>query len=141
VREAVAGGARLLTGGEPIGERAYAPTILRDPPSDSRVSTEEIFGPVIAVAGVASLEEAIARANALPYAFQSAVFTRDVDLALRTARRLDASAVMVNDHTAFRVDWMPFAGLRRSGLGVGGIPYTFRDMRIEKMIVIRTPGL
>ena len=105
------------------------------------MSTEEIFGPVVAVSGVASLEEAIARANALPYAFQSAVFTRDIDTAMRTARRLDASAVMVNDHTAFRVDWMPFAGLRRSGLGVGGIPHTFGDMRIEKMIVIRTPGL
>jgi acyl-CoA reductase-like NAD-dependent aldehyde dehydrogenase len=141
VKEAVAGGAAVLAGGEPIGERAYAPTILRDPPPGCRVSTEEIFGPVVAVSGVASLEEAIARANALPYAFQSAVFTRDIDTAMRTARRLDASAVMVNDHTAFRVDWMPFAGLRRSGLGVGGIPHTFRDMRIEKMIVIRTPGL
>jgi acyl-CoA reductase-like NAD-dependent aldehyde dehydrogenase len=141
VKEAVAGGAAVLAGGEPIGERAYAPTILRDPPPRCRVSTEEIFGPVVAVSGVASLEEAIARANALPYAFQSAVFTRDIDTAMRTARRLDASAVMVNDHTAFRVDWMPFAGLRRSGLGVGGIPHTFRDMRIEKMIVIRTPGL
>ena len=48
---------------------------------------------------------------------------------------VDASAVMVNDHTAFRVDWMPFAGLRQSGLGVGGIPYTFRDMQIEKLFV------
>ena len=48
---------------------------------------------------------------------------------------LDGSAVMVNDHTAFRVDWMPFAGLRQSGLGVGGIPYTFRDMTIEKLFV------
>jgi acyl-CoA reductase-like NAD-dependent aldehyde dehydrogenase len=131
----------LWAGGERIGQRAYAPTILRDPPPRCRVSTEEIFGPVVAVSGVASLEEAIVRANALPYAFQSAVFTRDIDTAMRTARRLDASAVMVNDHTAFRVDWMPFAGLRRSGLGVGGIPHTFRDMRIEKMIVIRTPGL
>ncbi len=47
--------------------------------------------------------------------------------------RLDASAVMLNDHTAFRVEWMPFAGLRQSGLGVGGIPCTFRDMQIEKL--------
>ena len=54
---------------------------------------------------------------------------------MRAYQRLDASAVMVNDHTAFRVDWMPFAGLRESGLGVGGIPYTFHDMPIEKMFV------
>ena len=52
-----------------------------------------------------------------------------------------ASAVMVNDHTAFRVDWMPFAGLKHSGYGVGGIPYTFRDMQVEKMMVIRSPSL
>ena len=77
------------------------------------------------------LDEAIAQANSLPFAFQAAVFTRDLDTALRAARRLDASAVMVNDHTAFRVDWMPFAGLKESGLGVGGIPYTMEEMQIE----------
>jgi len=53
----------------------------------------------------------------------------------RAYHLLDASAVIVNDHTAFRVDWMPFAGLRQSGLGVGGIPYSFRDMQFEKMFV------
>ncbi len=56
-------------------------------------------------------------------------------------KKLDASAVMVNEHTAFRVDWMPFAGLRESGLGIGGIPHTFRDMQIEKMIVIHSKSL
>ena len=73
--------------------------------------------------------------------FQAAVFTRDLETALRACRRLDASAVMVNDHTAFRVDWMPFAGLGKSGLGIGGIPYTMRDMQIKKMIVIRSNEL
>jgi acyl-CoA reductase-like NAD-dependent aldehyde dehydrogenase len=60
---------------------------------------------------------------------------------MRAYRRLDASAVMVNDFTAFRVDWMPFAGLRQSGLGVGGIPHTYRDMQVEKMMVVRSPEL
>ncbi len=69
------------------------------------------------------------------------MFTRDLELALRASRRLDASAVMVNEHTAFRVDWMPFAGLRQSGLGTGGIPYTMDDMRVEKMTVIKSPEL
>ena len=55
--------------------------------------------------------------------------------------RIDAAAVMVNDHAAFRVDWMPFAGLRGSGYGTGGIPYTFRDMQVEKMTVIRSAVL
>ena len=76
------------------------------------------------------------RANDLPWAFQAAVFTRDMETAMQASHALDASAVMVNEHTAFRVDWMPFAGLRQSGLGVGGIPYTWRDMQVQKMIVL-----
>jgi acyl-CoA reductase-like NAD-dependent aldehyde dehydrogenase len=65
------------------------------------------------------------------------VFARDIDAALKAARTLDASAVLINDHTAFRTDWMPFAGRHRSGYGVGGIPYTMHDMTQEKMIVLR----
>ena len=70
-------------------------------------------------------------------AFQAAVFSRNIDTALRVYRRLDASAVMVNDHTAFRDDVMPFAGLSASGLGVGGIPYTIEEMQFEKMLVLK----
>ena len=141
VREAIDGGAERLSGGEPTSASCYAPTVLFNPPADAKVSTHEIFGPVICVYPYDELDEAINRANALPVAFQAAVFTRDLDAALRASRLLDASAVMVNDHTAFRVDWMPFAGLRRSGLGVGGIPYTMSDMQIEKMVVVRSPEL
>lgn len=141
VQEAVSGGAQLLSGGEPVSASCYAPTVLFDPPADAKVSTLEIFGPVICVYPYDDLDEAIARSNSLPLAFQAAVFTRDLDTALRASRRLDASAVMVNDHTAFRVDWMPFAGLKKSGLTVGGIPYTMNDMQVEKMVVIRSPEL
>ena len=83
------------------------------------------------------IDQAITAANSLDVSFQAAVFTRSIETALRCYQRLDGSAVMLNDHTAFRADWMPFAGLRRSGLGVGGIPYTFRDMQIEKMCIIK----
>ncbi len=141
VDEAIAAGARCLTGGKALSERCYAPTVLFAPPVDSRVSRQEIFGPVICVYPYRDLDSAIERANALPYAFQAAVFTKDIDLALQGAARLAASAVMINDHTAFRVDWMPFAGLRESGLGVGGIPHTFHDMRAEKLIVLRSTHL
>jgi acyl-CoA reductase-like NAD-dependent aldehyde dehydrogenase len=119
----------------------YAPTVLLDPPADTRVMSHEVFGPVVCVSTFDELDDAIVRANALPYAFQAAVFTRDLDTALRTSRRLNASAVMINDHTAFRVDWMPFAGLRESGFGTGGIPYTMEDMQVQKMIVIRSKEL
>jgi acyl-CoA reductase-like NAD-dependent aldehyde dehydrogenase len=134
-------GAKVLAGGARISESCYAPTVLFDPPDEAKVSRQEIFGPVVSVFPYEDLSEAIARANSLPFAFQAAVFTRDLDTALFAARRIDASAVMINQHTAFRVDWMPFAGLRESGLGVGGIPHTFRDMQIEKMIVIRSKAL
>lgn len=141
VREAADGGAEVLTGGEKLSDRCYAPTVLFDPPPDARVSSLEIFGPVVCIYPYDDLDDAIARANALPMAFQAAVFTRDLDTALRATRRLDAAAVIVNDHTAFRVDWMPFGGLRESGLGVGGIPYTMADMQIEKLVVIRSAQL
>ena len=125
----------MLCGGEPLSATCYAPTVLLEPPRECRVSTQEAFGPVVCVYAYDELDEAIGRANALPWAFQAAVFTRDYATAMHAYAGLDASAVMLNDHTAFRVDWMPFAGLRQSGLGVGGIPYTFREMQIEKMFV------
>ncbi len=141
VDEAVGAGAELLCGGKALSETCYAPTVLLDPPDDARVSTHEVFGPVVCVYGYDEVDAAIARANALPYSFQAAVFTRSLDTALRVTRRIDAATVMVNDHTAFRVDWMPFAGLRESGHGIGGIPYTMEDMQVEKMIVIRSAEL
>ena len=141
VKEAVDEGGELLTGGEALSETCYAPTVLYDPAADARVSTLEIFGPVVCVYPYDDLDDAIARSNSLRYAFQASVFTSDLDTALRASHRLDASAVMVNDHPAFRVDWMPFAGLRESGLGVGGIPYTMKDMQIKKMMVIRSKEL
>ena len=115
--------------------------MLWDPPADAKVSNQEIFGPVICVYPYDDLDAAIAQANALPFAFQTAVFTRDLETALRVYRNAAASAVMVNDHTAFRVDGMPFAGLRQSGLGVGGIGHTIADMQIEKMMVIKSGQL
>ena len=121
-----------------ISERAYAPTVLLNPGGDCKVSTAEIFGPVVCVYAYDEMDDAIARANALPYSFQAAVFTRSIETALRATGRLDAATVMVNDHTAFRVDWMPFAGLRESGYGIGGIPYTFDDMQVEKLTVLRS---
>jgi acyl-CoA reductase-like NAD-dependent aldehyde dehydrogenase len=137
VAEARDAGATITTGGERISERVYAPTVIVDPPGTIRVSREEVFGPVTCVYPYTSLDEAVARTNSLPVAFQAAVFSRDIDVAMKAARLLEASAVLVNDHTAFRVDWMPFAGRRQSGYGVGGIPCTMRDMSQEKMIVLR----
>lgn len=141
VQEAVSDGAACLTGAERVGSSCYAATILLDPPEYSKVSQQEIFGPVICLYRYTNADDAVVKANALPFAFQASVWTRDLDFALRTSQRLDASTVMVNDHTAFRVDWMPFAGLRVSGHGVGGISYSMHDMQVEKMTVIHSKTL
>jgi len=141
VQEAVQGGARLMTGGKAVSDTAYANTLLYDPPADATISRKEVFGPAVCVYPYDDIDDAIDRANSLDYAFQAAVCTSSLETALRAFRRLDASAVMVNDHTAFRVDWMPFAGLRQSGHGVGGIHHTMHDMQIEKMLVLRSKNL
>ncbi|MDY0981754.1 MULTISPECIES: aldehyde dehydrogenase family protein [Stenotrophomonas] len=137
IDEAVKGGATLATGGKRLSETTLQPTVLLNPADDARVTTQEVFGPVVAVYRYSELDEAIARANSLPTAFQASIFAQDIDVAMRAANRLDASAVMINDPTAFRTDWMPFAGRRESGYGTGGIPYTMRDMSQEKMILMR----
>lgn len=137
VEDAVAEGASLATGGQRLGERLYQPTVLLEPSPASLVSTSEIFGPVTCIYGFTEIGDAINRANSLPFAFQASIFSRDIDVALYAARHLAASAVMLNDHTAFRTDWMPFAGRKQSGLSIGGIPYTMNDMLQSKMIVLR----
>ena len=134
----MAKGADLITGGKKISPSLYECTVLYNPSEDSIINSNEVFGPVVCVYSYKELDDAIAAANSLPFAFQAAVFTKDIDTSMCAYNRLAASAVMVNDHTAFRVDGMPFAGLKHSGLGVGGIPYTMDDMQIEKMMVIKS---
>ena len=141
VEAAVAGGAKLLCGGEKLTPTTYAPTVLLDPPDDADVSQNEIFGPVVCVYSCDDIDAGIARANGVPFSFQSAVFTQNLETALRVYARINGSAVMVNDHTAFRVDWMPFAGLGVSGHGVGGMPGSMHEMQIEKMMVLRSNEL
>ncbi|MEH6497447.1 MAG: aldehyde dehydrogenase family protein [Pseudomonas marincola] len=137
VEEAVSGGADIIGGGKKLSDTTYEPTVLLNPSPDARVSTTEIFGPVVCVYGYETMSQAFDQANALPYAFQSSVFTKNLNVAMQAVQQLDASAVMVNDHTAFRVDWMPFAGRRQSGYNTGGIGHTMRDMTQEKMAVIK----
>jgi acyl-CoA reductase-like NAD-dependent aldehyde dehydrogenase len=141
VQEAIAGGAKLLCGGHKLTETTYAPTVLQNPSVSAKVSQEEVFGPVVALYTYDDIDDAIAQANAPDVFFQAAIFTRNLDTALSVSRRLHGMAVMVNDHSAFRVDWMPFGGHRQSGLGAGGIGHSMRDMTLERMVVFRSRGL
>jgi acyl-CoA reductase-like NAD-dependent aldehyde dehydrogenase len=137
VEEATSTGARLAVGGRRLSETAFEPTVLLGPAASAKVSRDEVFGPVVCVWPYTELDEAIARANAVPFAFQASVFTIKLDVALRFADRIDAASVMVNDHTAFRTDWMPFAGRRHSGYGIGGIGWTMHELTQHKMVVFR----
>lgn len=137
VTEAISEGAECLTGGSPLSETHYPPTVLLRPSASSTVSTSEIFGPVVCLYSYTEINDAIARANSLPYAFQAAVFTNNIHTAQHCATELDATAVMINDHTAYRADWMPFGGRKESGLGLGGIPHSIHEMTQEKLIVTK----
>jgi len=136
VIEAVLSGGEILCGGKRISDTLYEPTIILDPGEDARVSKQEIFGPVVCFYSYSSLDDAIKKANALPYSFQSAIFTKNINTAFYAVKKLKAEAVMINDHTAFRVDWMPFGGSEQSGLGTGGIGYSIKDMSREKLMVL-----
>ncbi len=137
VNEAVAGGATLLTGGQRLEHQSYAATLLDAPRADAKVLNEEVFGPVVSLLPVASLDAAVHEANRSRWAFQAAVFSNSLDNAMKVARGLDAAAVMINDHTAFRADWMPFGGRHESGLGTGGLGYAVRDLCTQKLIVMK----
>ena len=141
VNEAIQSGATLLCGGKRISESCYAPTILLNPPKKSKVSTSEVFGPVVCIYTYNEIEDAFKEANSLDFSFQAAIFTKNIDTALLAVKRLNATAVMVNDHTAFRVDWMPFGGAKASGLGLGGISYSMEEMSKEKLMVIKSSVL
>jgi len=138
VNEAISKGTKVLCGGKRISATCFEPTVLFNPPLDVKVSTHEIFGPVVCIYPYTDRNEAIKIANSLDVHFQAAVFTKNIDIALDTVKKLNATAVMVNDHTAFRVDWMPFGGRDNSGIGMGGIPYSMHEMTREKLMVIKS---
>ena len=138
VQEAISEGAELICGGNPLPNHCFEATILLNPSGQSKVSKLEVFGPVVCIYSCTNIDDAITLANSLEVHFQASIFTKDLDVALGTVKKLNAAAVMVNDHTAFRVDWMPFGGRDASGIGVGGIQYSMHEMTREKLMVIKS---
>jgi acyl-CoA reductase-like NAD-dependent aldehyde dehydrogenase len=135
IQQAAARGATVLAGGERDGP-VLAPALLRDPPPDSRIMTQEIFAPAVALAGVASLDEAIDLVNAGEYGLQAGVFTQDLDAAFHAARRLRVGGVMINDTSSYHADAMPYGGVKDSGYGLEGPRYAVQDMTDPRIIVL-----
>lgn len=135
VDEAVAAGARLLTGGTRDGA-TVAPTVLADVPADAKVSCEEVFGPVMIVQTVSGVDEAFAAVNDSKYGLQAGVFTRSLDAAFRANRELEVGGVIIGDVPSYRADQMPYGGVKDSGVGREGIRSAIADLTYEKVMVL-----
>lgn len=135
VREALSAGARLLAGGRRTGSLLDA-TVLADVHAEMRVCSEEVFAPVAAVQTFSDFREALALANDTRFGLQAGLFTRELGRAILALRELDYGGVIVNDSPAFRVDNMPYGGVKESGAGREGVRHAMEEMTEPRLIVI-----
>lgn len=134
-REAVDQGARILAGGARQGA-VLQPTVLTDVRPAMRVMCEEIFAPVLSIIPFDTLEEAIDQVNATEFGLAAGLFTQDIQKALQSAARLHVGVVHLNDASSSRVDLIPFAGVKDSGVGVEGPKYAMREMTEERLVTV-----
>lgn len=139
IDEAIKAGAKLILGNEVSGPSSQflSPTILSNVPRDCRLMTDEVFGPVVCINSYDDEAELLSYLNANSYVFEAAVFTKDITSALNWALELSSMTVVINDHNAYRVDWMPFGGHGLSGLGMGGVRYAVEEQTRLKQIIIK----
>jgi acyl-CoA reductase-like NAD-dependent aldehyde dehydrogenase len=135
VGEAVASGAKVATGGAQR-DGLLLPTVLTDVTPDMKVCSQEVFGPVVAVQRYAHIDEAFRLANDSRYGLQAAIFTPDLDIALRAARELDYGGVLVNEVPTYRADQMPYGGVRDSGNTREGPQFAVREMTETRLVVL-----
>ena len=129
-------GGDVLTGGELTEDGLLPPTVVGSPREDSELACAEVFGPVLTVQPYDGEEDAFRRANATPYGLQAGIFTRDLALALRAARALEFAGVTVNEAPSWRVDHMPYGGIKASGNTREGPRYAARELTEERLIVV-----
>jgi acyl-CoA reductase-like NAD-dependent aldehyde dehydrogenase len=135
IEEAKAGGAELLAGGEEQ-DGLIQPTVIANASPELKVSCEEVFGPVVTVNAVDSLDEAIELANSTRYGLQAGIFTTRLDAAMQAAQELDFGGVIVNEAPTFRSDQMPYGGVKDSGNTREGPAYAVRELTEERLVVI-----
>jgi glyceraldehyde-3-phosphate dehydrogenase (NADP+) len=136
ISDAVKKGAKLLVGGKREGPVVY-PTLLENAPHSTSIASEEIFGPVSVVYKFSKLTEAIEASNGTNYGLQAGIFTKNVNAALRAVKGLDFGGVLINDTSDFRVDFMPFGGMKLSGLGREGIRFAIEEMTEIKTVIYK----
>ncbi|MEI6133042.1 MAG: aldehyde dehydrogenase family protein [Bacillota bacterium] len=133
VKEAVSMGARCLCGGGRKGA-IMEPTVMENVPETAKIHKDEVFGPAVNLYKVKTIEEAIEKANSLPFGLHAAIFSSDINTAFKAAYELDCGGVMINDSTDYRLDSMPFGGIKNSGLGREGIKFSLQEMTEPKTI-------
>lgn len=136
LEEAVGAGAKVVTGGR-VRDDLLTPTVLVNVTADMKVCTEEVFGPLIGVQGYQSLDDALALANDSKYGLQAAVFTQDLQAALKAAHTLEFGGITVNEMPTFRTDQMPYGGVKDSGNTKEGPHWSVREMTEERLVVIQ----
>lgn len=136
VTEAVTAGARVLAGGRRLAGSLYAPTILTDVPREARVCSQEVFAPLVVLARFSSFATALDEVNRSPYGLQAGVFTADLERSLQAFDTLEVGGVLINDVPTFRIDHMPYGGVKDSGLGREGPRYTIEEMTEPRLLVI-----
>jgi len=136
VKEAVSGGAKLLTGGETDDAGLLRPTLLGDVDLDMKVACDEVFGPVVTLARVRDLDEAVEKANGTGYGLQAGIFTSNISKALQATRVLDFGGVMVNEAPTYRADQMPYGGVKESGNTREGPRYAVHEMTEPRLVII-----
>jgi len=138
IREAVDEGARLLCGGKRSGSM-FEPTILVDVKPDMKVSCQEVFAPVVTLDKFADFKEAVALVNHSPYGLQAGVFTNDIRNVFYAYESLDVGGVIINDFPTYRIDHMPYGGVKDSGFGREGVRYTIEEMTELKLLAFNFP--
>jgi glyceraldehyde-3-phosphate dehydrogenase (NADP+) len=139
VQQALAGGARALTGGEPNG-RVYPPTVLVDVARDAMICSEEAFAPVVNLFGVDSFADALREINDSRFGLQCGVFTGSLEHALGAHDELEVGGIIVNDVPTWRTDAMPYGGVKDSGLGREGLRWSIEDMTEPRLLAFAPPG-
>jgi acyl-CoA reductase-like NAD-dependent aldehyde dehydrogenase len=139
VDEAVAMGGRVLLGGIASGT-FFAPTILADTPVEARVCSQEAFAPLVVLFRFSDFDDAVRRVNASQYGLQVGVFTNDLANAFTAFDELEVGGVILNDIPTYRIDHMPYGGVKDSGLGREGLRYAVEDMTEIRILVVAQPG-
>ncbi|WP_273126137.1 aldehyde dehydrogenase family protein [Bacillus weihaiensis] len=136
IEEALNDGAKLVHGGKSIGHQMVEPTVLTNVSDDCKLSREEAFAPILIVNTFKELDEAIFRLNNSKYGLQAGIFTDDIHKAFKAAKKIHAGGIMINDIPTFRVDHMPYGGVKDSGFGREGIKYAVKELSEMKFICI-----